>query len=122
MVVLDRAVFLRDKVCAGWITPGVVEALGLDLDDYARANVLQRLAQNRNVLDTFLRYHHEQGLSKRRLAPEDARRSNTLRRLAHMSSAWRRGDAQEELQSGAWLRGKVRCERRIPGLPRGSPR
>ncbi len=28
-------------------------------------------AANRHVLDTFLRYHHEQGLSKRRLAPED---------------------------------------------------
>jgi 4,5-dihydroxyphthalate decarboxylase len=26
---------------------------------------------NRDVLDTFLRYHHEQGLSKRRLAPEE---------------------------------------------------
>ena len=26
---------------------------------------------NRTVLDTFLRYHHEQGLSSRRLAPED---------------------------------------------------
>jgi 4,5-dihydroxyphthalate decarboxylase len=28
-------------------------------------------AANRHVLDTFLRYHHEQGLSRRRLAPED---------------------------------------------------
>jgi 4,5-dihydroxyphthalate decarboxylase len=28
-------------------------------------------AENRHVLDTFLRYHHEQGLSKRRFAPED---------------------------------------------------
>ncbi|MBL8771558.1 MAG: hypothetical protein JNK30_09275 [Phenylobacterium sp.] len=27
--------------------------------------------RNRPVLDTFLRYHHEQGLSARRLAPED---------------------------------------------------
>jgi len=26
---------------------------------------------NRHVLDTFLRYHHEQGLSPRRLKPED---------------------------------------------------
>jgi 4,5-dihydroxyphthalate decarboxylase len=29
------------------------------------------LEANRGVLDTFLRYHHEQGLSSRRLAPED---------------------------------------------------
>ncbi|MGO8919274.1 MAG: ABC transporter substrate-binding protein [Stellaceae bacterium] len=28
------------------------------------------LEPNRHVLDTFLRYHHEQGLSQRRLAPE----------------------------------------------------
>jgi 4,5-dihydroxyphthalate decarboxylase len=28
-------------------------------------------ANNRHVLDTFLRYHHEQGLSKRRLQPEE---------------------------------------------------
>ena len=29
------------------------------------------LAPNMEVLATFLRYHHEQGLSKRRLAPRD---------------------------------------------------
>jgi 4,5-dihydroxyphthalate decarboxylase len=28
------------------------------------------LAANRHVLETFLRYHHEQGLSPRRLPPE----------------------------------------------------
>ncbi|MCL4845210.1 MAG: NAD(P)/FAD-dependent oxidoreductase [Acidobacteria bacterium] len=39
--VLDQARFPRDKVCAGWITPEVVETLGLDLDDYARARTLQ---------------------------------------------------------------------------------
>jgi len=29
------------------------------------------LQENRSVLETFLRYHHEQGLSKKRLKPED---------------------------------------------------
>ena len=29
------------------------------------------LEPNRHVLDTFLRYHHEQGLSKRRLTPDE---------------------------------------------------
>jgi len=33
---------------------------------------------NRQVLDTFLRYHHEQGLSKRRLAPEELFAPETL--------------------------------------------
>ena len=35
-------------------------------------------AANRAVLDTFLRYHHTQGLSKRRLAPEDLFAPETL--------------------------------------------
>ena len=41
VMVIDRAVFPRDKVCAGWITPAVVQALDLDLADYARDRVLQ---------------------------------------------------------------------------------
>jgi 4,5-dihydroxyphthalate decarboxylase len=36
------------------------------------------LAPNRHVLDTFLRYHHEQGLSKRRLQPEELFARETL--------------------------------------------
>ena len=36
------------------------------------------LAPNRQVLDTFLRYHHEQGLSKRRFAPEELFAKETL--------------------------------------------
>jgi 4,5-dihydroxyphthalate decarboxylase len=36
------------------------------------------LAPNRRVLDTFLRYHHEQGLSNRRYAPEELFAPETL--------------------------------------------
>jgi len=36
------------------------------------------LAPNRHVLDTFLRYHHEQGLSKRSFAPEELFARETL--------------------------------------------
>jgi len=36
------------------------------------------LEANRHVLDTFLRYHHEQGLSKRRFAPEEIFARETL--------------------------------------------
>ena len=36
------------------------------------------LEANRHVLETFLRYHHEQGLSKRRLAPEELFARETL--------------------------------------------
>lgn len=41
VALIDKARFPRDKVCAGWITPAVVRALELDLDDYARSRTLQ---------------------------------------------------------------------------------
>ena len=50
VVVLDRARFPRDKPCAGWITPPVVEALELPLDEYASASVLQRITGFRTGL------------------------------------------------------------------------
>jgi flavin-dependent dehydrogenase len=43
VIVLDKAAFPRDKVCAGWITPQVVTDLGLDLDDYADGRTLQAI-------------------------------------------------------------------------------
>jgi flavin-dependent dehydrogenase len=41
VVVMDRAMFPRDKVCAGWITPPVVEALRLDTNEYRRGRTFQ---------------------------------------------------------------------------------
>ena len=41
VVVLDKSLFPRDKVCAGWITPAVVEELEIDLSDYRRSYVCQ---------------------------------------------------------------------------------
>jgi geranylgeranyl reductase family protein len=34
VLVIDRARFPRDKVCAGWVTPGVFRLLELDSDEY----------------------------------------------------------------------------------------
>jgi menaquinone-9 beta-reductase len=34
VIILDKAAFPRDKTCAGWITPTVLETLGIDPDDY----------------------------------------------------------------------------------------
>lgn len=42
-VVLDRALFPRDKPCAGWITPEVVARLGLDVAEYARHGLIEPL-------------------------------------------------------------------------------
>lgn len=41
VLVLDRKEFPRDKLCAGWITPAVCDALRLDLDDYRKGRVLE---------------------------------------------------------------------------------
>ncbi len=50
VVVMDKAEFPRDKVCAGWITPAVVEALQLDTDAYAGERVLQPITAFRTGL------------------------------------------------------------------------
>lgn len=40
-VILDKAIFPRDKVCGGWITPRVLRELEIDPTEYARCRVLQ---------------------------------------------------------------------------------
>ncbi len=50
VTVLDKAFFPRDKVCAGWITPAVVQALQLDTEAYARERVLQPITAFRTGL------------------------------------------------------------------------
>jgi flavin-dependent dehydrogenase len=47
VVVVDRARFPRDKPCAGWITPEVVEALELDLAGYGEGRTLQGIRRFR---------------------------------------------------------------------------
>ncbi|MFM9885387.1 MAG: ABC transporter substrate-binding protein [Burkholderiales bacterium] len=57
-----------------WLTAHVEEARREMGDDWWSYG----LAPNRHVLDTFLRYHHEQGLSKKRLTPDDLFARETL--------------------------------------------
>jgi flavin-dependent dehydrogenase len=40
-VIVDRATFPRDKVCAGWITPQVVDELELDTTEYRNGRTFQ---------------------------------------------------------------------------------
>lgn len=51
VVVLDKARFPRDKTCAGWVTPAVIDTLQIDLDDYRRRNVLQPITGFAVALD-----------------------------------------------------------------------
>ena len=41
VVVIDKATFPRDKVCAGWITPQVVQDLEIDIEEYRLTRTFQ---------------------------------------------------------------------------------
>ena len=41
VIVLDRAIFPREKTCAGWITPAVVDLLDLNLERYGSKRICQ---------------------------------------------------------------------------------
>jgi flavin-dependent dehydrogenase len=41
VIVIDRATFPRDKVCAGWIPPQVLADLHLDVEEYRRGRTFQ---------------------------------------------------------------------------------
>ncbi|GIK83185.1 MAG: 4,5-dihydroxyphthalate decarboxylase [Alphaproteobacteria bacterium] len=65
------------KVMLPWLTSHVeqvVAEMGEDFWPYG-------FEKNRTTLDTFLRYHYEQGLSKRRLQPEELFAPETLERF-----------------------------------------
>jgi geranylgeranyl reductase family protein len=44
VTILDKQIFPRDKVCAGWVTPAVMEELQINLDEYARGRTLQPIS------------------------------------------------------------------------------
>jgi flavin-dependent dehydrogenase len=61
--VVDAAVFPRDKVCAGWITPPVLSALDLDTEDYRQGRTFQPITAFRVGLisggrDVHTKYGH----------------------------------------------------------------
>jgi len=44
VVVFDKSAFPRDKPCAGWVTPRVLELREFDLADYGRGRVVQPIS------------------------------------------------------------------------------
>jgi 4,5-dihydroxyphthalate decarboxylase len=62
------------KTSLPWQTAAVEDAIRLLGEDWWSYG----FAENRHVIETFLRYHHEQGLSARRLAPEELFAPETL--------------------------------------------
>ena len=70
----DMGILAAYKTMLPWLVAHVEEArreLGEDWWPYG-------FAANHHVLDTFLRYHHEQGLSPRRFTPEELFAPETL--------------------------------------------
>ncbi|OGT76291.1 MAG: geranylgeranyl reductase [Gammaproteobacteria bacterium RIFCSPLOWO2_12_47_11] len=41
VLIMDKQNFPRNKICAGWITPAVIDELRIDIDDYGRQHTLQ---------------------------------------------------------------------------------
>ncbi|MBI5040009.1 MAG: NAD(P)/FAD-dependent oxidoreductase [Gammaproteobacteria bacterium] len=87
VVVMDKMRFPRDKVCAGWITPAVIEALELDSEDYRQQHVFQPISGFRvgrlggSMLDT--QYDHAVSYGIRRCEFDDylLRRADARLRL-----------------------------------------
>jgi len=96
VVILDKATFPRDKVCAGWITPAVVDELELDLADYADSRVLQPITGFRvGILggrDVTLGYDRPVSYGIRRCEFDDylLQRSGARMRLGESLSSLRR--------------------------------
>jgi len=47
VLILDKQAFPRDKTCAGWVTPAVMESLKIDLGDYRQSRTLQAIRRFR---------------------------------------------------------------------------
>jgi flavin-dependent dehydrogenase len=44
VLIVDKAEFPRSKLCSGWITPGVVDDLTLDVEEYRQGRVFQPMS------------------------------------------------------------------------------
>jgi flavin-dependent dehydrogenase len=44
VLIVDKAEFPRSKLCSGWITPGVLDDLKLDVEDYCQGRVFQPMS------------------------------------------------------------------------------
>lgn len=101
VVVMDKSQFPRDKVCAGWVTPAVLDALKFDTEDYAQHHVLQPISAfstgliNGRQLHT--RYHTTVSYGIRRCELDDyllkrsgarLRLGEALNSLARSNNRW----------------------------------
>ncbi len=118
VVVVDKAGFPRDKVCAGWVTPAVFAARGIDPKAYAAAgNVLQPITAFRSGLVdgkvVEVRYDEvvSYGILRREFDHYLLRHSGAalwlgraVRRVRRWQGRWRIETEQETLEA-RWLIG-----------------
>lgn len=115
VLVLDSMPFPRDKVCAGWITPAVLDTLQIDRADYAAGRVLQPITGFRTgVIDgaeVETRYRNDVSYGIRRYEFDDyllqrsgarLRLGEPLRSLERSNGGWiANGTIQTSLLVGA---------------------
>jgi geranylgeranyl reductase family protein len=102
VIVLDKCEFPRDKVCAGWITPQVVDELQIDTQDYARGRVLQPIT----AFVSGLGERSRQAVGYDRIVSYGIRRCEFDHYLLGRSGARSRlGEAWETMQrqDGRWI-------------------
>ncbi|MFZ5509124.1 MAG: NAD(P)/FAD-dependent oxidoreductase [Pseudomonadota bacterium] len=100
VVLMDKAQFPRDKVCAGWITPAVARALQLDTDAYARQYILQPISAFRTGMidgaevDTVYRTTVSYGIRRCEFDDHLLRRSGARLRLGEPLQGLERRDGE----------------------------
>ena len=101
-IVLDRCQFPRNKVCAGWITPPVIDELKFSVEEYQPHGIIQPITRfmtgliGGSTLETD--YGHVVSYGIRRIEFDDflLRRSNARLRLAEPFHSMRQ-------ENGNWI-------------------
>ncbi|MGB8692929.1 MAG: FAD-dependent oxidoreductase, partial [Steroidobacteraceae bacterium] len=110
VTVMDRSCFPRDKVCAGWITPQLIDSLELDLDAYAHGRTLQPVSGFASGLmsgsPVTVRYPTPISYAIRRCEFDDylLRRSGARLRLGSAI------ESLEQLANGWIVNGTLQCQ------------
>ncbi len=115
VVILDKHVFPRDKVCGGWITPAVLSELEIDSREYAQRRVFQPITGFRigriggEMVETNYEHIVSYGIRRREFDEYLLRRSGarllegiSLTTLARCDGRWAaNGDVRARLLVGA---------------------
>ena len=102
VLVLDSKSFPRDKVCAGWITPAVLDTLQINHADYASSRVLQPITGFRTgfidgaELETHYQGHVSYGIRRCEFDHYLLKRSGARLRLGKLLSSLERNN-------GGWI-------------------